>query len=116
MRFTKLISRHFFKNFKFFVAAWYLLLQFPLQSLQHSSNDVRLTAVKTIEYVARRVPSAIESDTLKVLVPDLLAASRDKNTTIRVMAETALISALALRDGDHKLEVGILSNLETSGV
>ena len=49
----------------------------------------------------------MESDILKVLVPDLLAASRDKNTTIRVMAETALISSLALRDGDHKLEVYI---------
>ena len=47
----------------------------------------------------------MESDTLKVLVPDMLAASRDKNTTIRVMAETALVSSLALRDGDHKLEV-----------
>ena len=75
------------------------------QSLQHSSNDVRLAAVKTIDYVARKMPSVVESNVLKALLPELVSCCKDRNTSIKAMSEFALISFLSLRDSEQKFEV-----------
>ena len=71
----------------------------------HSSTEVRLTAVKTIDYVAQKVPTAVKPNVLAHLIPDLIACCKDRNTAIKSTTELAMISLLSLRDGDQKLEV-----------
>jgi len=72
--------------------------------LLHSSNDVRLTAIKTLDYIGRRVPSASTPKQLVHLIPDLITCCKDRNTTVRSMSELSMISLLSLREGDQKLE------------
>ena len=63
--------------------------------------------MKSIDYVARKEPKAAEPNVVKHLIPDLIMCCKDRNTTIKSMADQAMISILSLRDGDHKLEVRI---------
>ncbi len=93
------------RSIRVFCISTQFLLSSLRQSLQHQSNDVRLTAINTIAYVARKEPNTMDIDALKVLLPELITCTRDRNITVKSASESALVSVLALRDGDQKYKV-----------
>lgn len=80
------------------------------QVLQDDSNDVKTIAAASLKHVARVNPAPLDSMLLKVIVPALLATSKEKNTTVKSAAESALLYVLRLRDGESTLQVTIHDN------
>ena len=75
------------------------------QALQHTSNEVRVVALQTLRYVGKKTPSALEGTCLKLILPDLVLNTREKNTGVKAAAESTICSVLRLRDGDSKFQV-----------
>ena len=76
-----------------------------LQVLQDGANDVKTIAAASLKHVARVSPASLDNTLLKVIVPALLASSKEKNTAVKSAAESALLYVLRLRDGESTLQV-----------
>ena len=83
----------------------------PFQVLQDGSNDIKIIAAESIKHVARVNPAPLDNTLLKVIVPALLATSKEKNTAVKSAAESALLYVLRLRDGESTLQVTIPNNV-----
>ena len=81
------------------------------QVLQTGSNDVKVLASVALQYVARERAAPLSSALLKLLVPALLTAAKEKNTAVRAGAESALVSVIRLRAGEDTLQVGHLGGV-----
>ena len=78
-----------------------------LQVLQEGSNDIKIIAAASLQHVARVNPAPLDNTLLKVIVPALLATSKEKNTAVKSAADSALLYVLRLRDGESTLQVTI---------
>ena len=78
--------------------------------LQDDSNDVKTIAAASLKHVARVNPAPLDSTLLKPIVPALLATSKEKNTSVKSAADSALLYVLRLRDGESTLQVTIHRN------
>ena len=78
--------------------------------LQDGSNDVKTIAAASLKHVARVSPGPLDSTLLKVIVPALIATTKEKNTTVKSAAESALLYVLRLRDGESTLQVTVHDN------
>ena len=54
----------------------------------------------------------LDSTLLKVIIPALIATTKEKNTTVKSAAESALLYVLRLRDGESTLQVTIHDNTQ----
>ena len=97
----------------FFQGKLHVFILLHFQVLQDDSNDVKTIAAASLKHVARVNPAPLDSTLLKVIVPALLATSKEKNTTVKSAAESALLYVLRLRDGESTLQVTIQDNLRT---
>jgi len=82
--------------------------------LQDDSNDVKTIAAASLKHVARVYPAPLDSSLLKVIVPALIATTKEKNTTVKSAAESALLYVLRLRDGESTLQVTMLESIFVS--
>jgi len=80
------------------------VLQTLLKVLQEGSNDIKMLAAEAIKHVARVNPAPLDNTLLKVLIPALITTSKEKNTAVKVAAESALMYVLQLRDGESTLQ------------
>lgn len=80
------------------------VLQTLLKVLQDGANDVKTIAAASLKHVARVSPASLDNTLLKVIVPALLASSKEKNTAVKSAAESALLYVLRLRDGESTLQ------------
>lgn len=80
------------------------VLQTLLKVLQDGANDVKTIVAASLQHVARVSPASLDNALLKVIVPALLASSKEKNTTVKSSAESALLYVLRLRDGESTLQ------------
>ena len=76
-----------------------------MQALQEGSNDIKILAAASIQHVARVSSAPLDNTLLKVLVPALITSSKEKNTSVKAAAESALMYVLRLRDGESTLQV-----------
>ena len=66
-----------------------------------------MLAAASIKHVARVTSAPLDNTLLKVIVPALIASSKEKNTAVKASAESALMYVLRLRDGEATLQVTI---------
>lgn len=78
--------------------------------LQDDSNDVKTIALASLKHVARVYPGSLDNTLLKVIVPALIATTKEKNTAVKSAAESALLYVLRLRDGESTLQVTVDDN------
>ncbi|XP_071945406.1 stalled ribosome sensor GCN1-like [Antedon mediterranea] len=75
------------------------------KSLNHSSNDMKMTAAQMISYFASEIDHALDISIIKPLVVVLVSNTKDKNTAVQADSEVALVSLLQLRTGDDTYQV-----------
>ena len=66
---------------------------------------MKTIAAASPQHVARRSPASLGNALLKVIVPALLASSKEKNTIVKSSAESALLYVLRLREGESAVQV-----------
>jgi len=64
-----------------------------------------MLAAEAIKHVSRVNPAPLDNTVLKVLIPAMITTSKEKNTAVKVAAESALMYVLRLRDGESTLQV-----------
>ena len=76
------------------------LIQPFAKTLNHASNDVKQLVAQSSHYLARHVNCSLPADFLKVLLPQLVNGTKEKNTVVRSACEAALVALLRLRHND----------------
>ena len=71
------------------------------KTLNHASNEVKQLVAQTSHYLGRHIDTALPSDFLKVLLPQLVNGTKEKNTAVRSACEAALVTILRLRHNDE---------------
>ncbi|KZS15891.1 Translational activator GCN1 [Daphnia magna] len=71
------------------------------KTLNHASNEVKQLVAQTSHYLGRHADAALPSDFLKVLLPQLVNGTKEKNTAVRSACEAALVTLLRLRHNDE---------------
>ena len=71
------------------------------KTLNHASNEVKQLVAQTSHYLGRHIDTALPSDFLKVLLPQLVNGTKEKNTAVRSACEAALFTILRLRHNDE---------------
>jgi hypothetical protein len=66
------------------------------KNLVHSSNDVKLAALKTLKYMAKNRPDIMEFDNVQHVIPEFKTLLRDRNTAVRSYSELTLAFVLQL--------------------
>lgn len=87
------------------------LIQPFAKTLNHGSNEVKLLVAQTSHFLGRRVDFMLPADFLKVLLPQLVNGTKEKNTAVRSACEAALVALLRLRvanDDTHQQCVNLL--------
>ncbi|XP_033102350.1 eIF-2-alpha kinase activator GCN1-like [Anneissia japonica] len=75
------------------------------KSLNHSSNDMKMTAAQMISYIANETDHPLDISIIKPLVLVLVSNTKDKNTAVQADSEIALVSLLRLRLGDETYQI-----------
>ena len=57
--------------------------------LQDDSNDVKTIALASLKHVARVYPGPLDNTLLKVIVPALIATTKEKNTAVKSAADSS---------------------------
>ena len=81
------------KNFSFPSA----LAQPFAKTLNHASNEVKQLVAQCSHNLARKVDCMLPPDFLKVLLPQLVNGTKEKNTAVRSACEFSLVTLLRLR-------------------
>lgn len=76
-----------------------------LQNLQNSSSDVKLVAEKMVWLCSKNTLNPLDPQTIKPILKALLDNTKDKNTSVRVFSEQAIVSLLRLREGEELYQV-----------
>ena len=71
----------------------------------HSSNDIKLTALKTIKYISKTVEEVLDFDKVRLLLPEFTVLLRDRNTAVKATAELTLGFMLQLHKNDQLFDV-----------
>ncbi|KJE95363.1 hypothetical protein CAOG_08919 [Capsaspora owczarzaki ATCC 30864] len=73
-------------------------------ALKQGSSDVKLVAIRAVKVLAK-TPSTRGSvaNQVKILVPPMVDAVREKNTAVRLAAESALIYLIDAKNGEEKM-------------
>ena len=69
------------------------------KTLNHASNEVKQLVAQSSHYVGRHVDGVLPADFLKILLPQLVNGTKEKNTAVRSGCEVALVTLLRLRHG-----------------
>ena len=85
-----------------------------LQVLQTGSNDVKVLAALAFQYIAKVTSGSLDDALLKLLIPALLSTTREKNTSVRGAAESAIVSVIRLREGEDTLQVRLYGDITTT--
>ena len=70
------------------------------KTLNHASNEVKQLVAQSSQYLGRHVDCTLPADFLKVLLPQLVNGTKEKNTAVRSGCEVALVTLLRLRHGN----------------
>ncbi|XP_067121067.1 stalled ribosome sensor GCN1 [Centruroides vittatus] len=81
------------------------------KSMNHSTNEVKQIVALTANYVAKVINKPLPPSVMKVLVPNLVNGTKEKNTIVKANSEFALVAILRLRKGDETHQM-CLNNLD----
>ncbi|XP_066921395.1 stalled ribosome sensor GCN1-like, partial [Clytia hemisphaerica] len=71
------------------------------KALVHTSNDIKLTSLKTIKYISKTEEAVLDFNKVKNFIPELVALLRDRNTAVKSSAELTLGFMLQLHRNDQ---------------
>lgn len=91
------------------------MMSFFLQSMNHSSNEVKQVMASSAVYLSRKSKKQLPLPLLKMLIPMLVNGTKEKNTMVRAHSEQALVSVLELRGGQSDTCSSVLSVLDAGG-
>lgn len=77
------------------------LITLLVKNLQNSSSDVKLVAEKMVWLCSKNTLNPLDPQTIKPILKALLDNTKDKNTSVRVFSEQAIVSLLRLREGEE---------------
>ncbi|XP_077995202.1 stalled ribosome sensor GCN1-like [Glandiceps talaboti] len=83
-----------------------------VKSMNHSSNDIKVSAAQMIHYVTRESSTPLDMSVIKPLVIVLVSSAKERNTMVQASSEQALVSLLKLREGDDLFQT-VLKELNT---
>ena len=81
------------------------------QNLNHSANDIKMTAAQMITLIAKATEHPLGMAVIKPLVIVLVSNTKDKNTAVQADSEIALVALLRLRESDSHVQVTTLGTL-----
>ncbi|KAL1923463.1 uncharacterized protein VTP21DRAFT_8443 [Calcarisporiella thermophila] len=85
-----------------------------IQAPKNGSNDTKRLAILAVKAIAVRDASVLHPY-LSVLVPNILLCVRDRNTSIKLLAERAMVHLLQLLDGEYVMQAFIASASASTG-
>ncbi|XP_071479229.1 stalled ribosome sensor GCN1-like [Diadema antillarum] len=75
-----------------------------VKCLNHSSNDIKMTAAQMVNHIATTVNHPLDSAFIRALIVVLVSNTKDKNTAVQADSEWALVALLKLRQGEEFLQ------------
>ncbi|KAG1668440.1 eIF-2-alpha kinase activator GCN1 [Nymphon striatum] len=75
-----------------------------IRLMNHSSNEVKQLLAQMSNYLAKISEKSLPNNLLKLLIPQLVNGTKEKNTVVKANSEYALVSILKLRNGDGMLQ------------
>jgi hypothetical protein len=89
-----------------FIKMYLQSFSFLLQSMNHSSNEVKQLLATVCSMLAKTVPpQQMAPELLRLLIPMLVNGTKEKNSYVKANSEFALVSVLRLRQGDETQQV-----------
>ena len=77
--------------------------------MKHESNDVKQLTAQIATFIAKSTTTPpLGAETLKVLIPMLVAGSKEKNAAVKSFSENALVTVLHLRHDESTLQARFL--------
>jgi hypothetical protein len=78
------------------------LLSTLVKSLSHASNDVKMAALQTLKHLSHRQCQAVLStQNLQLIINDIVAMLRDRNNSVRALAEYTIAFLLQMDKSDE---------------
>jgi len=85
------------------------LATYLARCINNSSNDVKLLAIRLVNYITASIEKTLDSSLLKIFIPMLVNGTKEKSQVVRITSEIGLINLLRLNQSgsiyNHALEI-----------
>lgn len=77
------------------------------KSMNHHATEVKQLVAHTCSHLSLTSPTPLDVSELKLIIPQLVNGTKEKNTAVRYDSEMALADILLLRKDDSLFEVSV---------